>query len=337
MNTDVETLWVGGEGGMEQDLVNQAGVPYRAIPAAGVHGVAWRKLPGNLAQLSRGLLASGRILSEFGPDVLFFTGGYVAGPMALAGRRIPTLVYVPDVEPGLALKLLARLADRITVTTPESRAYFKKDVIVSGYPLRPELLSWKRKTARSAMKLSSTKPTLLVYGGSKGAHSLNVAVFAILPSLLASAEVIHITGELDRSEAENVARRLSPAMAKRYHRYPYLHEMGKALASADLVVSRAGASSLGELPYFGIPAVLVPYPHAWRYQKVNADYLANNGAAVVLEDRHLGDALLPTVQGLLNDPDRRASMQEAMRRLSQPSAAHAIANQLVELAGEKSL
>jgi len=321
---------------MEQDLVNQAGVPYRAIPAAGVHGVSWRKLPGNLVHLSRGLLSSGRILSEFNPDVLFFTGGYVAGPMALAGRRIPTLVYVPDIEPGLALKLLARLADRIIVTAPESRAYFKKNVIVSGYPLRPELSQWKRKAARSAMKLTSTKPTLLVYGGSKGAHSLNTAIFAGLPSLLESAEVIHITGELDRREAEDAGRSLSPAMAKRYHSFPYLHEMGQALASADLVVSRAGASSLGELPYFGVPAILVPYPHAWRYQKVNADYLADNGAAVVLEDRLLGDALLSTVRGLLEDPDRRARMQKAMQRLSQPGAAHAIASQLVELAGDKS-
>jgi undecaprenyldiphospho-muramoylpentapeptide beta-N-acetylglucosaminyltransferase len=337
MLSNVETLWIGGEGGMEQDLVNQAGLAYRAIPAAGVHGVAMSKLPRNLIQLVRGWLASRRILSEFRPDVLFFTGGYVAGPMALAGRRTPALVYVPDIEPGLSLRILARFADRVTVTAHETQKYFNRDVVVSGYPLRHELLHWERKKARSAMNLTSNKPTLLIFGGSKGAHSLNAAVLEVLPALLELAEVIHITGRLDWEEIENAARSLKSTSKKRYHRFPYLHEMGRVLAAADLVVSRAGASSLGELPLFGIPAILVPYPYAWRYQKVNAEYLARNGAAVVLEDNQLRNDLLSTVQELLEDTDRRERMQKAMRNLSYPRAAQVIASQLVELAGEKSL
>ena len=117
----------------------------------------------------------------------------------------------------------------------------------------------------------------------------------------------------------------------RYHPTPYLHEMGAALAAADLAVSRAGASTLGELPLFGLPAVLVPYPYAWRYQKVNARYLENHGAALVLEDASLGSSLFPTLQGLLGDPHRLSMMRAAMRSLARPQAAQAIADQLREM------
>jgi len=112
--------------------------------------------------------------------------------------------------------------------------------------------------------------------------------------------------------------------------------MGKALASADLVVSRAGASTLGEFPFFELPAVLVPYPHAWRYQKVNASYLAQRRAAVILDDSRLQEELLDTIRVLLENPGKRKSMKAAMRSLSKPDAAKAIASQIIELAGVKS-
>jgi undecaprenyldiphospho-muramoylpentapeptide beta-N-acetylglucosaminyltransferase len=337
MHANVETLWVGSEGGMEADLVKRAGLPYRSIPAAGVHGVDLRSLPRNLWQLARGVLASYYILRGFRPDVLFFTGGYVAVPMALAGRRVPTLLYVPDIEPGLALKALSQFADRITVTVPDSQRYFNKSVIVTGYPLRSDISTWERKNARSALGLSSRKPTLLVFGGSKGARSLNKAVLENLPALLELAEVVHISGQLDWDEVEKAEAGLRARQKKRYHTFPYMHEMGKALAAADLVISRSGASSLGEFPFFRIPAVLVPYPHAWRYQRVNASYLARHGAAVMIEDSQLQDELLGTVKVLLDNPGKRQSMKAAMRALAQPDAAQAIASQLMELAGEKSL
>ena len=334
---NVETLWVGSEGGMEAELVKRAGIPYRMIPAAGVHGVDLRALPGNLLRLARGVWASRRILRGFRPDVLFFTGGYVAVPMAFAGRRVPTLLYVPDIEPGMALKALARFADRITVTAPDSRRYFTKSVTVTGYPLRPDLSNWARFQARTALGLSSNKPVVLVFGGSKGARSLNRAVLAHLQELLELAEILHISGQLDWDEIEEAEAGLKPAQRKRYHTFPYLHEMGKALAAADLVISRAGASCLGEFPFFELPAVLVPYPYAWRYQKVNASYLANHGAAVILDDSRLQDELLNTVKVLLENPGKRASMKTAMRSLSKPDAAREIASQLMDLAGVKSL
>ena len=177
---------------------------------------------------------------------------------------------------------------------------------------------------------------LLVFGGSKGARSLNRALLACLGDVLNLAQVVHVSGTLDWSEAELAHSSLSPEQAAGYHPFPYLHEkMGAALASANLVLSRAGASTLGELPLFGLPAVLVPYPFAWRYQKVNASYLADHGAAFVLEDGRLSSDLFPTLQSLLNQPDRLAAMGKAMRTLATPRAAELIASEVRVLAAKR--
>jgi undecaprenyldiphospho-muramoylpentapeptide beta-N-acetylglucosaminyltransferase len=335
---EAQTLWVGGEGGMEAGLVERAGVPFKAIPAAGLHGVGLGRLPGNLAALARGVSAAQAILAQFQPDVLFFTGGYVAGPMALAGRKIPSLVYVPDIEPGMALKLLARFASRITVTAEESRKYFspKAEMVVTGYPVRPELAKWTREAGRKKLGLTTNLPVLLVTGGSKGAHSLNMAVLEHLAHLLEEMEVIHISGELDWELVDAIRHEMPRKLSQRYHATSYLHdEMGAALAAADLVVSRAGASALGEYPMFGLPAILVPYPHAWRYQQVNAETLARHGAALVIEDAKLKSGLYLTVEKLLETPEKLEKMREAMSVLHTPEAAAKIAGQLLELAGVK--
>ncbi|MEW6649531.1 MAG: UDP-N-acetylglucosamine--N-acetylmuramyl-(pentapeptide) pyrophosphoryl-undecaprenol N-acetylglucosamine transferase [Chloroflexota bacterium] len=329
-------LWVGGEDGMDAELVKRQHIPFRAIPAAGIHGVGARALPGNLFRLAKGTLASRRILREFQPNVLFFTGGYVAVPMALMAIPINSLLYVPDIEPGLALKTLARYSDCIAVTVEESRAYFPhaRRVVVTGYPLRSDLKEWTRAAGRRFFGIDETEKVLLVFGGSKGARSINRAVVeSVLPVLLPQAHVIHITGQLDWAETENLATHLPRDLAGRYHRYPYLHEeMGAALAAADLAVCRSGASTLGELPYFGLPAILVPYPFAWRYQKVNAEYLAARGAAVILENDQLPARLSDTVVKLINDPALLAKMRTAMLKLSRPEAAEAIADLLLDMA-----
>jgi len=327
-----ELLWVGGEGGMEAELVKRAGLPYQAIPAAGLHGVGWRALPGNSLAVARGVGASMKILRQFKPDVLFFTGGYLAGPMALAGRRIPTLLYVPDIEPGLALAWLARFADRVLVTAVESKRYFPSDVRVSGYPVRAGLATWHKDQAQAALNLDDTLPVLLIFGGSRGARSINTAIVPQLPTLLERAQIVHISGQLDWPAVETARRGLTSEQRARYHAFPYLHEeMGAALAAADLVISRAGAATLGEFPFFGLPAILIPYPHAWRYQKVNADYLAGQGAAVILQDELLKEELVNLVQDLLDNPAKREAMRRAMRSLARPQAAEEIAGQLLEL------
>jgi UDP-N-acetylglucosamine--N-acetylmuramyl-(pentapeptide) pyrophosphoryl-undecaprenol N-acetylglucosamine transferase len=321
-------LWVGSETGMEADLIARTGLSYQAIPAAGLHGVGLHSLPGNLRQLARGYRSARRILRVFNPDVLLFTGGYVAVPMALAARRWPSVLYVPDIEPGLALKTLARFADQIAITAPESSEYLPRrvPVTVTGYPTRLDLTRLDKSEARKQLGLDSKSPVVLVFGGSKGARSINQAILNDLETLLKQAQVVHITGQTDWENLKQAAGRLPKALRSRYHAYPYLHdEMGAALAAADLTVCRAGASTLGELPLFGLPAILIPYPHAWRYQKVNADYLAKQGAALVLEDAVLGVELHRTINKLLNDPNQLKSMGSAMKSLAVKDAAGKIA------------
>ena len=329
---NLDTLWVGGEGGMEEALVKRQGLTYQSIPAAGVHGVGMMTLPRNLAMVARGVLASRRILNEFKPDVLFFTGGYVAVPMALAGASIPSMLFVPDIEPGMALKSLSRFADVIAVTTPQSQKFFNKKIFEVGYPLRADLVRWDRSTAHRHLGISSGLPILLAFGGSKGARSINQVILDHLQELLAIFEVIHISGEMDWPLVKDSRERLPMELAARYHALPYLHEMGAALAAADLVISRAGASALGEFPVFGLPAVLVPYPHAWRYQKVNADFLTQRGAAIVLDDQHLQDELIETLRVLVQNPNKLKAMRASMFELSRPRAAEKIASKLIELA-----
>jgi UDP-N-acetylglucosamine--N-acetylmuramyl-(pentapeptide) pyrophosphoryl-undecaprenol N-acetylglucosamine transferase len=338
----IEILWIGGIGGMEADLVRRENIPFTAIPAAGVHGVGLRSLPGNIWQIGQGYFAARRIIRQFKPDVMFFTGGYVAVPAAFAGRlagsrvqRPANVLYVPDIEPGLALKVLSLLADRIALTVEESMIYFSNQskLMVSGYPTREGLQAWSLDEARKVFGLSPDYPTLLVFGGSKGARSINQAILRILPQILMDSQVIHISGHLDWPDVERAKGSLNTELQPRYHIYPYLHaEMGAALRAANLVVSRAGASVLGEYPLFGLPAILVPYPHAWRYQEVNARYLEERGAAIVLSDDDLSIHLLPTIRGLLKDSNRRNSMCQAIQGLARPEAAHSIAHLLYDLA-----
>jgi UDP-N-acetylglucosamine--N-acetylmuramyl-(pentapeptide) pyrophosphoryl-undecaprenol N-acetylglucosamine transferase len=323
---------------MEADLVSKAGIRFTTIPAAGVHGVGLKALPGNLIRLMRGLFAARAVLQDFQPDVLFFTGGYVAGPVAVAGANIPTAIFVPDIEPGLALKLLARFADLIMVAVADSLAFFspKKSVEVTGYPVRTDLGTWDRTEAYQVFGFSDEYPTLLVTGGSLGALSINKAITAALPELLGKMQIVHITGTHTWHQFKHTMETLAPELAPRYKVYPYLHkEMGAAFSIADLVVSRAGASSIGEYPHFGIPAILVPYPHAWRYQKINADYLTQRGAAITLADEDLEEQLVAQVLGLIRNHRHRQAMRQAMLKLQHNDAADQITNQIIELARQR--
>lgn len=328
-------LWVGGRGGIEETLVTRREIPFKAIPAAGVHGVGLKRLPGNIWKLLKGFFASTRILREFNPDVLLFTGGYVAFPMAVAALRRPSLLYVPDIEPGMALKALARFADRIALTTDTSAAYFpnKTKLTVTGYPTRSDLKDWDKNKALDYFGFTADLPTLTVTGGSKGARTINTALMKVLPQLLEKMQIIHLTGHLDWEVLDKQAQKLPANLAKNYQAFPYLHEMGAAFAAADLIVSRAGASTLGEYPLFGLPAILVPYPFAWRYQKVNASFLEDHGAAILLRDEEMDEKLLSLVMDLINDPRRLSRMSKAMTSLATPEAAFKIAALVNEMAG----
>lgn len=335
-NKDLTTLWVGGEGGIEASLVTRANVDYKSIPAAGIHGVGLKTLPGNIIKLLRGTLASRRILRDFKPDVVLFTGGYLAVPMAVAGLRLPSLLYVPDIEPGMALKALSRFASRIALTTKSSEEYFsRKDrLVITGYPTRADILPQNREEARQRLGLHDELPVILFFGGSKGARSINRALADILPQLLGKAQVLHISGKLDWDEVEKNSNSLASELAQNYHPMPYLHEIGDAFASADLVISRAGAASLGEYPLFGLPAILVPYPYAWRYQRINAEYLVQREAALMIRDENMQSSLLKAIEDLLASPEKLAHMSNAMKNLAQPQAAQNLAELVRELAGQ---
>jgi UDP-N-acetylglucosamine--N-acetylmuramyl-(pentapeptide) pyrophosphoryl-undecaprenol N-acetylglucosamine transferase len=170
-------------------------------------------------------------------------------------------------------------------------------------------------------------------GGSRGSKSINEALDYVLEDLLELAQVVHVTGTEDWPRVEDRIGRLASPARERYLAYPYLHRgMSAALASADLVVSRAGASTLGELPACGVPAILVPYPHAWRYQRVNADWLVGQGAAICIDDERLREELGTTVLGLLSDRRRLAAMATRMGALARPDAARHLATQLFAMA-----
>ena len=330
----VDVLYVGGQGSVEERLAARAGLPFAGIPAGGLHGLAPWRAARNLVKLALGFLAALRLGRRRRPDVLFVTGGYASVPVALAAwaLRVPILLYLPDIEPGLAVRFIARLATRIGVTVEDSRAFLPaRKVVVTGYPVRPEFAGIERAAARAALGLPDGEPVLLAFGGSTGARSINQAVVENVEGLLEVAHVVHISGERDWPWVAARADILPAPARGRYHPYPYLHgeAMGQALAAADLAVCRAGASTLGELPYFGLPAVLVPYPYAWRYQRVNAEWLASRGAAVILEDARLKDELVPTVRSLLEDSAYLSEMRERARALARPDAAQRLAELLV--------
>ena len=179
-------------------------------------------------------------------------------------------------------------------------------------------------------------PTLLVTGGSLGALSINQALARALPELLREMQIVHLTGTRTWDQFKNLPETLPDELRPHYCAFPYLHdEMGAALSIADLVVSRAGASSIGEYPHFGVPAILIPYPHAWRYQKINADYLSGRGAAIMLEDKNLQGMLSSLILEIIRDTSRRIKMRQKMVSLANDGAATEIAALLMKLASER--
>ncbi|MBL8046938.1 MAG: UDP-N-acetylglucosamine--N-acetylmuramyl-(pentapeptide) pyrophosphoryl-undecaprenol N-acetylglucosamine transferase, partial [Anaerolineales bacterium] len=207
-------LWLGSHTGMEADLVPRAGLPFKAIHAAGVHGVVWQKLPANALNLVRGFFDSLKVMQEFKPEVLMVTGGFLAVPAALACwfNRVPVLIYLPDLEPAQALKLVSGIAAKVCVTAEPSRQYFPAHkVVVTGYPVRAELMQATRAQAIERFGLDPARKTILVTGGSRGARSLNRATFAALADWLPEFQVIHLSGQLDWAEAEAAHQQLPAA------------------------------------------------------------------------------------------------------------------------------
>ncbi len=337
---DDDILWIGAQGEMEETLVPRAGLRLETIPAGPIVGVPLLTRARNAGRMARGFGATLGHVRRFRPAALFMTGGYVSAPVAAAARLrgVPIVVYLPDVEPGSTIRAVMPLARRVACTSDGSRAFVPAHkMVVTGYPVRPEIRAARRLSREQALArfdLRPGRPTLFVFGGSRGARAINRALMAALPALLAEAQVIHVSGTLTWPEVEANAATLPGELRAFYRPYAYLHEeMGPAFRAADLVVARAGASMLGESPAFGLPSLLVPLTFAWRYQKVNADYLTERGAAVQLTDDTLPTELLPTVRALLGDPDRLAAMAAAAAALDRPAAATDLARLILAEGG----
>jgi UDP-N-acetylglucosamine--N-acetylmuramyl-(pentapeptide) pyrophosphoryl-undecaprenol N-acetylglucosamine transferase len=326
-----------GAGGQESDIVRQAGIPMREVSAAPIRGRMPWQMAANSGKIGLGVAQARTILGEFKPNVVLSTGGYASFPVAIAARTrdVPLAVYLPDLNPGWAVRAIARLAQRVAVSAIESlRRLPSGKTIVTGYPVRDEFWAATRSKGRERLGLSPEEKVLFVAGASSGAHSINKAMVAELSGLLQLCEVIHLCGRNDEQWLLEIRDGLPNELRSRYHLHGYMHEeVPWAMAAADLAVCRAGASSMGELPAVGLPAILVPGTFAGGHQRPNARYLEKAGAAIILDDDRL-DGLLPLVGELLHDDARLRSMREASRRLARPNASARIGRILIDLARE---
>jgi UDP-N-acetylglucosamine--N-acetylmuramyl-(pentapeptide) pyrophosphoryl-undecaprenol N-acetylglucosamine transferase len=250
-------------------------------------------------------------------------------------KKVPSVMCLPDLTPGMAVRLLGRYATLVAVSFDRSRSYFPRGkAVVTGYPVRKELFEADKTAARRRLDLDENKKMLLVLGGSQGAHSINVAISSALADLLEVCQIVHISGEADAPWLCSQKSQLPQSAARRYRVHPYLHEeMIDALAAADLVVARAGAAATGEFPALGLPSILVPYPYAGLHQNLNAEYMVDLEAAIRVDDADLAQGILrETILGLLTDDARLSQLADGARRLAQPDASRRIAQLLRDVA-----
>ncbi len=347
---DVNLLWVGSANGMEQGLVERAAIAFRSIESGQIKGKNPLTVLSSLAKMVSGVRQSVRIIQDWRPDVCFVTGGYVCAPMVIACwlRKIPVLIYLPDMSPGWAIGWMSKLAQRVAVSFPEAASHFGGEVplgkaVVTGYPVRQDVIdaASNRTSARHKLAhllqrpLADGLPLTLVWGGSSGSRSINQATWAMLPDVLEFGHLLHVVGTRDWPLYEERKNSLLPTgignHAGRYHPVAYLHEeMALALAAADITVSRAGASALGEYPVAKLPSILAPLTGV--KQEDNAELLAKHGAAIVIADEALSSELKTTLVNLLQRPDQRHEMEHALMTLARPQAALNIARELVKLA-----
>ena len=273
------------------------------------------------------------------PDVLFTTGGYIAIPViaAAATLRIPSLMWEGNLVPGRSVRASARMASALAVSFAETCARLPGPCFVTGTPIR-SFAGRTKAVARTALGLEPDTPVMFVFGGSQQVRRLNRAVWDALASVVPSASVIHMTGEPAYAEALKAREALPAEQRGRYKPYPFLRgEMTDALVAADLLIGRAGSSTLAEASALGLPMVVVPYPHASAHQVANARALADAGAARIVPDEELDAAKLIDAAGLLARPADLDVMRVAARGFGRPGAADAVADLVMALAQRRPL
>jgi UDP-N-acetylglucosamine--N-acetylmuramyl-(pentapeptide) pyrophosphoryl-undecaprenol N-acetylglucosamine transferase len=335
---DAEFRWLGGRRGLESTIVPAEGLQYDSLLLRSLRTVDMSahtvldplRLGASVPQVAAYLV-------RWRPDVIFTTGGYVAIPVvaAAATLRVPSLMWEGNLVPGRSVRATARLASALAVSFAETCARLPGRCFVTGTPIR-SFAGRDRAGARKALGIDPEIPMLFVFGGSQSVRRLNRAVADALPQVLESAQLLHMTGETGYASALKRREALPAGLRTRYRPYAFLRaEMTDALLAADLLVGRAGSSTLAEASALGLPMVVVPYPHAAAHQMANARALAEAGAARIIPDEQFdADALIDAAK-LLGDRAALDAMCAAARGFGRPGAAAAVA-ELVLALGERS-
>lgn len=330
---NAEILFIGTERGLESSIVPKEGFDLFKIRVRGFE----RKLSlGNIAAVKESFTSLIRVskkIKEFKPDIVIGTGGYVCGSVLLAAAlmNVPTLIHEQNAFPGVTNKILARLVDVIAVNFSEAKKYFPNNnkVIVTGNPIRSDMLCISREEGLKEFGFDRALPVVFVVGGSRGAKKLNESVLLLARQAAErkSFQMLHMTGETQYEDILNKCNERGIALDTGYLKVvPYLHNMPYALAAADIMISRCGASTLSEITALGKPSILIPYPYATdNHQEYNARALEKNGAAVVILERDLNEELLYNeVTDMLNKPGKVEQMKVRSRELGRTDAAYVI-------------
>jgi UDP-N-acetylglucosamine--N-acetylmuramyl-(pentapeptide) pyrophosphoryl-undecaprenol N-acetylglucosamine transferase len=330
--------FIGNPATIESRVVPEQGYPFHPIV---VQGFRRRLSPATFVAAGKvavALAQSLRILKKERPDVVVGTGGYVCGPPLYAATllRVPTLIQEQNSVPGVTTSLLASRVTEVHLAFDETRARIRRStgVYVTGNPIRGRIGTVTHEEGASAFGLDPALPVVLVTGGSRGARSINSAVLALVretPRL--ACQILWGAGVAEHAEVESALEREPEEARRRVRCLPYIAEMARAYAAADLAVCRAGAMTIAELAQAGCPAILVPYPFAAAdHQTGNALAVERAGAGLLVKDGELASRLLPELEGLLADTARRAAMRSGARTLARPRAAEELAGAVLRLA-----
>jgi UDP-N-acetylglucosamine--N-acetylmuramyl-(pentapeptide) pyrophosphoryl-undecaprenol N-acetylglucosamine transferase len=330
-----EVAFAGTTRGLEARVIPARGYRLFTLPVMGLVGKGiLRRLLG-LAVLPSALAAAGRVLREFRPDLVVGVGGYASAPVLfMAGLfRLPRVVLEQNAVPGVTNRIFGPHVARVFLTFDAARERFKGGHFACpGNPVRAELLDAKRDRLPGRLGPPGAPPHLLVFGGSQGARALNDAMLEAAPGLLADLPGLTITHQTGHLDLERVQAAYAD-LGERANAAAFIDDMGAAYAAADLVVCRAGATTVAELTALGLPSILVPYPYAAHdHQSANARLLAEAGAAVFLPQGALtGESLETLIRGLLQNRDRLATMGAAAKALGRPNAAREIVAECLRL------
>lgn len=336
---DTQVTFVGTDAGIEARVIPREGFSLELIRAAGLKGKSARGLVRGLVLLPLGALDAWRVITRRRPSVVVGVGGYSSGPVLLLAslRGVPTLLMEQNVVPGLTNRLLAPVVDAAAVVYDETARVFGDKAIVSGNPVRPEFFDRQAVPLQGEparpVAASTSISRVLVFGGSQGAHAINVAMVEAASRLAegtSNVQVTHQSGERDLEMVRDGYRRAG--LDARVE--PFIHGMDREMRAADLVVCRSGATTLAELAASGRASILIPLPTAADdHQRRNARALVTRGAALMVEERELsGERLAAEILGLARDPARRGVIGDAAARLARPDAATVVARKVLSLA-----